>query len=79
MKLLKFEKDSCQPCEQVGKYLDAKGVQYNNIKAFDEPEIAVRYKVRGVPTLMLVDENDEEVGRVVGFKPLEIDKLIQAI
>lgn len=74
-KLLKFEKNDCAPCEQVSQYLNDKGIEYETIKPYDTPELATKHKVRTVPTLILMD-GDKEAGRVIGFKPLEIDNLL---
>ena len=73
-RIIKFEKNDCAPCAQVSAYLDNKGVSYESINPFEEPELAVKFKVRTVPTvLVLVD--DEIKNRIVGFKPEELDQI----
>ena len=74
MQLLKFENYNCQPCKQVGDYL--KDTEHIIINAFENPEIASKFKVRSLPTVILLDDYDVEIGRTIGFKPQEIDKLI---
>ena len=54
---------------------DKKGIEYERINPFDNPEIAVKYKIRSVPTVILFEEN-EEVKRTIGFKPEEINEII---
>ena len=71
-KLVKFEKNDCNPCAMVSDLLDKKGVEYERI---NNPELAVKYRVRSVPTVILFEEN-EEVKRTIGFKPEEINEII---
>jgi thioredoxin 1 len=70
MRLLKFSAEWCQPCKMLAKTLEGINVPYtiSNIDIDDSPNLAADYKVRGVPTMVLVDDNDKEVGRLVGVK-----------
>lgn len=70
-RIIKFEKNDCAPCAQVTEYLNNKGVSYETVNPFDEPELAVKFKVRTVPTLIVL-EGDEIKHRIIGFKPEEI-------
>ena len=54
-KIIKFEKNDCNPCAMVSDLLDKKGVEYERINPFDNPEIAVKYRVRSVPTVILFE------------------------
>ena len=74
-RFIKFEKKDCAPCTQVSEYLDRKGVDYEKINAFDQPELAARFRVRSLPTLIVLDQ-EEEIGRVIGFKPEELNKCV---
>lgn len=73
-KIIKFEKNDCVPCDQVSAFLDEKGVAYERINPFDNPELAVKYKVRTVPTVLVI-ENDEVQQRIIGFNPDELRTL----
>ena len=73
-KIIKFEKNDCNPCAMVSKFLDKKGVKYERINAFDNPEMALKFRVRTVPTVILM-ENDAEVKRVMGFKMEELNEM----
>ena len=73
-KIIKFEKNDCNPCAMVSEFLDKKGVKYERINAFDNPEMAMKFKVRTVPTVILM-ENDAEVKRVMGFKMEELNEM----
>ena len=75
---MKFEKEDCSPCAMVSELLDKNGVEYEKINPFNNPELAVKFKVRSVPTTILID-NDLEVKRIIGFKPDELNDLIEMI
>ena len=70
MRLLKFSAEWCQPCKMLAKTLEGVNLPYtvSSIDIDDSPNLAADYKVRGVPTMILVDDNDKEVGRLVGVK-----------
>lgn len=74
-KLVKFEKDGCNPCSMVSDWLDQRNVEYEKVNAFDDPMRVAQAKVRSVPTLILM-EDDVEIARTTGFKPDEIEKLV---
>lgn len=78
-KLIKFEKQGCTPCEMVQNYLDEKSVEALKINAFDNPEMSARYDISSVPTLILFDDEGNELGRTIGFKPDEIEELIEQL
>ena len=70
MRLLKFSAEWCLPCKMLAKTLEGVNLPYtiSSIDIDDSPNLAADYKVRGVPTMILVDDNDKEVGRLVGVK-----------
>ena len=74
-RIIKFEKNDCAPCAQVSAYLDSKGISYETINPFDEPELAVKFKVRTVPTLIVLD-GEEIKHRVIGFKLEELEAAV---
>lgn len=78
-KLIKFEKENCKPCEFVTQYLNDKGVEFEAINAYNDPMKASKMKVRSVPTLMLLDNEGNEIKRIVGYNPQEIDLLIEEL
>ncbi len=73
-KILKFEKEDCNPCFLVSDFLEKNNILFNKIDAYNHPEIAIKYKVKSVPTTILID-NDEILLRVVGYKPEELIQL----
>lgn len=75
MRKLKFEQPKCAPCEQVDKWLKDNKVEVEHINAWDQPDMARQYKVHGCPTIVVVDNNNKEVFRTVGFKPDQLKEL----
>ena len=70
-KLLVFSASWCGPCKAYKPTLlelDQNRLQYIDIDEL--PEIREDYDVRSVPTTILVDEDGEEITRLVGSQPL---------
>lgn len=70
MKVLKFEASWCGPCKMLSKTLDKittdKEIEVCDID--EHPELASQYGVRGVPTMVMLDDAGKEVSRLVGNK-----------
>lgn len=79
MKLIKFYKDGCAPCQSLSTYLESNNIQYTDINAFKNPQDAIKYQVMSLPTLILVDEEGNEVQRSTGFRPVEVQDLISKL
>lgn len=69
MKILRFTASWCGPCKSLAKNLEEANLSVP-IEVIDvdvQSDIAVEYGIRGVPTLVMLDENIE-VKRLVGSK-----------
>ena len=74
--VIKFSGNFCIPCHQlkpifedvVGNLTDIKVVE---IDVEDHPEIASKYKVRCVPTVIVTDENDNILAMKSGMMSKE--------
>jgi thioredoxin 1 len=68
-KVIRFTASWCQPCKMLAKTLE--DVQTNlpiEVVDIDEQsDVAIEYGIRGVPTLVMVDENNV-LKRSVGMK-----------
>lgn len=69
MKLLKFYAEWCQPCKMLSRTLEDITIPFpvEEIDIDADMETAVKYGVRGVPTMVLLDENFNEVKRASGY------------
>ena len=65
--ILYFTASWCGPCRILGPIMESvKGqVSYSKLDVDAEQDLAVKYKVRSVPTLVLI-ENGVEKNRLVG-------------
>lgn len=79
MKLLKFEKENCPACTMVENFLQDNKVCAEKVNPFENPKLAVQYKISSVPVTILLDEVGGEVKRSVGFKPDELENIITAL
>jgi thioredoxin 1 len=68
MKILKFSADWCRPCKKLTETLDQMVLPYvvENKDIDAEPGLASDYAVRGVPTMIIVDDEGKELSRLVG-------------
>ena len=72
--VIDFTADWCPPCRQMAPYVDAlarelaPAVQVAKVDADAHPELAARFGVRSLPTLILIRDG-EVVDRIVGALP----------
>ena len=68
-KVLRFTASWCQPCKMLAKTLEGIIIDYpiEVIDIDENQELSIQYGVRGVPTLVML-ENDAEVKRIVGMQ-----------
>lgn len=72
MKLIKFSASWCLPCRNLEGRLNKLDLTIDlfNYDVEEEVELTEEWKVRNVPTVILVDDNGHEVKRWVGnFEP----------
>lgn len=73
-KIVKFEKEDCTPCVMVSRFLENKNIAFEAVNPFNSPELAMKHKVRSVPTTILIDGN-EELARIVGYDPEKLNAM----
>lgn len=72
MKLLKFYGTYCKPCKVLADRLSKieLNITLHSYDVEEEVELTEKWKVRNVPTVILVDDDNNEVRRWVGnFEP----------
>ena len=73
MKVLDFYADWCNPCKSLAPVLDKvveeKGLELTKINIEeDQEDLSIKYNVRNIPTVVVIDDNDNEVKRFSGMK-----------
>lgn len=79
MKALKFYATWCQPCKMLSKIIEEAGnkitMPIEDIDIEQNMELAQKYGIRGVPALVIVDEDGQEIKRQSGM--MQEDKLLE--
>lgn len=63
VKLLKFELPTCGPCKVLSETLNKAKVKYEVIDCSTNMELADKFGISHVPTLVKVDENDNIIAQ----------------
>jgi thioredoxin 1 len=73
MKVLKFSATWCGPCKMLARNLEDinTNIPIENIDIDENQDVAIEYGVRGVPTMIMIDENNNQVKRMVGMQSLK--------
>lgn len=77
MKVYRFTASWCQPCKAMAKILESANTGNVPIEVVDidvHPEVAENYRIRSVPTLVMVDENGQSLKVMVGVKSESVIK-----
>lgn len=73
MRLIKFEASWCEPCKQLTRWIETQELPYE-LKVVDideQMDIAKQYNVRGIPTVVLVNDEGQVQNSVVGFPDIK--------
>lgn len=73
MKYLYFSAPWCGPCKQLAPKMEevAETVTVEKILVDDNHEMTEQFKVRNIPTVILVSDNNTEIERFVGVNSVE--------
>ena len=71
MKIIRFTASWCGPCKILAKTLEGieTKIPIETVDIDENQGTAVEYGIRGVPTLIMLDENNNVTKRLVGSKP----------
>jgi|TARA_R100001460_G_scaffold30904_1_gene60982 thioredoxin 1 len=69
-KLLYFSAAWCGPCKTLGPIVESLSgqINYEKVDVDSNHDLSAQYGVRNIPTLILLDENGETKGRLVGLQ-----------
>lgn len=80
-KLFYFSGNNCAPCATTKIVLGT--IDYIEVIEFDihkNQDVAEKYNVMTIPTLILVDEDNNELDRKIGFTPkVVLDEWIKSV
>jgi thioredoxin 1 len=70
LKVIKFSGEWCGPCKLLAPIFnqvksEVSGVSFQEVDVDAESSLAIQYKVRGVPTIV-IEKDGQEVKRIVG-------------
>ena len=71
MNILKFFGSWCNPCKALSKNLEDTRIEHKSIDVDENEELTEKDNVMSVPTIVVLDENDNEVGRFIGSQTKE--------
>jgi thioredoxin 1 len=69
--ILYFTASWCGPCKALAPRMEKLSgqINYRKIDVDGNQDLSMKYGVRNVPSLVLVNENGEELNRMVGVQP----------
>lgn len=84
MELYKFHAEWCGPCKMmkpiVDEVVDLTQIKLHEVDVSEVPKIAELWKVRSVPTFVILDENHEELWRHTGtMRKTELMAVIEGL
>lgn len=79
-KVVKLYADWCGPCKVLEKMLKDHNIEHEsvNIDSPDGEGLSIKYNVRAIPTLLVLDENDNLVRKMTGL-PATIEDLTKFV
>lgn len=75
MRLIKLYSNSCGPCKVLENNLKQANIEHESVLVTSDEgeELVEKYNVRNIPTLLLLDDNDNLIKKFTGI--LTPDKL----
>lgn len=78
MRIIKFGKSGCPPCQQVDIYLNRENIKYESIDTdtTDNFDLLIEHNIKTVPITLLLNKKGEVITKVVGFSEPSLQHLI---
>jgi len=72
-KILYFSAAWCQPCRTLGPIMESLSgqINYEKIDVDNNQDLSIKYGIRNIPALVLVDEQGSDLGRRIGVQSKE--------
>lgn len=69
-KILYFSAAWCGPCRTLGPIMESVSgqVNYQKVDVDTDRQLSMKYGIRNIPTLVLIDGEGNELGRKVGLQ-----------
>ena len=71
MKIWKFFGSWCRSCKALTKAFAEAKIEHQDIDVDKNEELADKYHVKSVPTIVVLDKDDNEIGRIIGPRTKE--------
>lgn len=70
-RILKFSATWCSPCQSLKRTLAGMDIndKVEEIDIEENEDLCEKYKIKNIPVLVFLDENDNEIDRLVGNVP----------
>lgn len=78
MKLTVISQNGCNPCTMVKNHLDSLDANYDVINVSEDKDAIEKFNIMSTPVTLVLDEG-EEVARVSGFKPDDLEVLVDQL
>lgn len=82
LKLLQFKASWCGPCKAQSKEFEDNNldIELKPIDIEEEEELCDKYSIKSIPTMILLDNEENELNRWSGFtKTIDINNYIKGI
>jgi thioredoxin 1 len=69
MRILKFYGETCGPCQVLEGNLNSLNIEHESINIEDEQaeELIIKYGIRGIPTLVILDDDGNVLKKHTGL------------
>ena len=76
MELIVLSQNDCAPCKVLKNFLTQEEIPFTEINLSENPDKIEHYKVMSTPVTVL-EEDGEEITRVQGFNPEQVEELAE--